>query len=75
MVQPEIGKVVPPACLSTLGEMDEMDKPQFLAKASLIRVFEAPLSNKELTRCVPYGVDSHKYNGGVRRGVLEQYST
>ena len=40
----------------------------------MTRVFEAPQSGKELTS-IPDVVDSHKYNGGVGEGVLEQFST
>ena len=75
LAEPETGKVVPPAWQSTVGAMGGMVKPHMLAKASLMTVLEVPVSGKELTFWVPDGVDSHKYNGGVGEGVLEQYST
>ena len=70
----QTGKVEPPACRKIVGASGKIFKPHSLANCSLMRDLEAPVSGSELTLCLPDGVDSHKYRGGVGEAVPEQYS-
>ena len=49
VVNPETGRVVPPACLQIVGAKGRIFKPHLIVNSSLINDLDAPVSGRELT--------------------------
>ena len=49
VVNPETGRVVPPACRKIVGAKGRIFKPHLIANSSLIKDLDVPVSGRELT--------------------------
>ena len=49
VVNPETGRVVPPACRKIVGAKGRIFKPHLIANSSLINDLDAPVRGRELT--------------------------
>ena len=49
IVNPQTGKVVPPACRKMVGAKGRIFKPHLIANSLLINEFDEPVSGRELT--------------------------
>ena len=49
VVNPQTGRVVPPACRKIVGAKGRTFKPHWMANSSFINDFDTPVSERELT--------------------------